>query len=76
MFAAGSSLDGAGEVRVYQTADAKQVTKLEGQPGAVYALAWRPDGAQIAVAGFDGVIRFMDPTTGKVVPGPYVPSEA
>ncbi len=66
-FVAGSSIDGTGEVRVYQTADAKMVTKLEGQPGAVYAVAWRPDGAQVAVAGFDGIIRLMDPATGKVV---------
>jgi WD40 repeat protein/mono/diheme cytochrome c family protein len=66
-FAAGSSLDGTGEVRVYQAADAKMVTKLEGQPGAVYAVAWRPDGSQIAVAGFDGIVRLMDPETGKVV---------
>jgi WD40 repeat protein len=66
-FAAGSSLDGTGEVRVYQTADAKLVSKLEGQPGAVYAVAWRPDGAQVAAAGFDGTIRLMDPATGKVV---------
>ena len=50
-FVAGSSIDGTGEVRVYQTADAKQVTKLEGQPGAVYAVTWRPDGAQVAVGG-------------------------
>jgi len=53
-FAVGSSLDQKGEVRVYQTADAKVVTKLESQPGAVYSLAWRPDGAQIAVGSFDG----------------------
>jgi WD40 repeat protein len=66
-FAAGSSLDGTGEVRVYQTADAKVVSKLEGQPGAVYSLAWRPDGTQVAVAGFDGTIRLMDPATGKIV---------
>jgi WD40 repeat protein len=66
-FVAGSSLDGKGEVRVYQSADAKQVSKLEGEPGPVYAVAWRPDGAQIAAGGFDGMIRLMDPATGKVV---------
>jgi mono/diheme cytochrome c family protein len=67
LFAAGSSLDGAGEVRVYQTADGKVVSKLEGRPGAVYSVAFRPDGKQLASAGFDGVVRLSDPLTGKVV---------
>jgi WD40 repeat protein len=43
------------------------LTKLDGQPGAVFTLAWSPDGARVAVAGFDGMIRLMDPVTGKVV---------
>ena len=66
-FVAGSSLDGKGEVRVYQTADAKVVSTLASPTGAIFSLAWRPDGTQVAVAGFDGVIRLMDPATGKVV---------
>jgi WD40 repeat protein len=67
LFAAGSSLEGQGEVRVYQTADGKLVSRLEGQPGPVYALAYRPDGKQLASAGFDGVVRLSDPRTGKVL---------
>ena len=64
--AAGSSLDGAGEARVYQTADAKQVSRLD-VPGGVFTLAFRPDGKQLATAGFDGTVRLSDPLTGKVV---------
>jgi WD40 repeat protein len=67
LFAAGSSLDGAGEVRVFQTDDGKVVSKLEGRPGAVYSVAFRPDGGRLASAGFDGVVRLSDPRTGKVV---------
>jgi WD40 repeat protein len=66
-FAAGSSLDGAGEVRVFRTEDGSPVSKLEGQPGAVYTLAWKPDGAVLASAGFDGLVRLSDPATGKVL---------
>lgn len=99
-FAAGSSLDGRGEVRVYQTGagkpddrlahlcglpagprlglatltylldlrgQGKLLTKLEGQKGAVYTLAYRPDGKQVASAGFDGVVRLNDPNTGKLI---------
>ncbi len=67
LFAAGSSLDGKGEVRVSQTSDGKVVSKLEGEPGAVYTLAWRPDGKVLASAGFDGTVRLSDPATGKKI---------
>jgi mono/diheme cytochrome c family protein/DNA-binding beta-propeller fold protein YncE len=66
-FAAGSSLDGAGEIRVFRTSDGAQISKLEGQPGAVYSISWKPDGKVLASAGFDGVVRLSDPATGKVI---------
>jgi WD40 repeat protein len=47
LFAAGSSLDGMGEVRVYSAADGKLVSRLEKIP-AVYTVAFRPDGKQLA----------------------------
>lgn len=67
LFAAGSSLDGAGAVRIYQTADAKVIAQIDGKTGPVYALAYRPDGQQLAVAGFDGVVRFVDAAKGTIV---------
>jgi WD40 repeat protein len=67
LFAAGSSLNGTGEVRVYQVNDGKRVAAFEGQHGAVYSLAFAPDGKQVASAGFDGVVRLNDPLTGKLI---------
>jgi len=64
---AGSSSDGKGEVRIYQSADAKLVSKLEGMKGGTYAVAFRPDGKQVVSAGFDGVVRLSDPNTGKLI---------
>jgi WD40 repeat protein/mono/diheme cytochrome c family protein len=64
-FAAGSSLDGEGEVQLYQTADAKILSKAEKLPGGVYTLAWHPSGKVLAWAGFDGAVRLIDPATGK-----------
>jgi WD40 repeat protein len=65
-FAVGSSLEGGGEVRIYQTNDGKQIARADKLSG-VYTLAYRPDGKQLAVAGFDGSVRLIDPDTGKVV---------
>lgn len=72
--AAGSSLDGAGEVRVYNAADGKEAAKFQGQPGPVYAIAFSADGAKLAVAGFQGKVLIMDAATGKLIKE-FVPVE-
>jgi WD40 repeat protein/mono/diheme cytochrome c family protein len=67
LFAAGSSLDGAGEARVYDVDSGKRVSTFEAVKTPVYAIAFRPDGKEVATAGFDGVVRLSDPMTGKLV---------
>ncbi len=65
-FAAVSSLDGKGEVRVYDAATGGKVA-CEGVSGPAYAVAWRPDGKAVASAGFDGTVWLHDPATGKLL---------
>ena len=65
-FVAGSSYNGQGEVRVFQSADGKNSWKLD--PGtAIYAVAFSPDGGAVAVGGFDGKVRLIDAEKGTII---------
>jgi WD40 repeat protein len=61
---------GLGEVRNQIAARSRKPAlkhKLEGIAGPVFAVAFRPDGKQVVVGGFDGSLRFYDVATGKAV---------
>lgn len=45
--------------------DANQIRKLDREKGAIFALAWSPDGKSIAVAGGGPEISIYDAETGK-----------
>jgi WD40 repeat protein len=66
-FAVGSSLDGTGEVRIYETDSGKLLHKLAGQHGGVYAVSFNTSGKVVASAGFDGLVRLNDAETGKLI---------
>ena len=66
-FVAGSSLDGVGEARIYETDSGKRVATCEGVKSPVYAVTFSPDGKTVATGGFDGLIRFNDAVTGKLI---------
>lgn len=65
--AAGSSQDGRGEVRVYDTANFQQVWKVEIAEGGVYTVDFRADGQALAVGGFDGEVRLLNAADGKLI---------
>lgn len=64
---AGSSWNGAGEVRVYNVADGKTLAMASIPEGGVFAVAFSPDGKFIASGGFDGLIRYHDAATGQLL---------
>jgi WD40 repeat protein/mono/diheme cytochrome c family protein len=65
-FAAVSSLDGKGEVRIFDTNSGSNVV-CEKVTGPAYAVAWHPGGRLIASAGFDGTVWLSDAATGKLL---------
>ena len=65
-FAAVSSLDGKGEVRIYNTGNGAKV-ECEKVTGPAYTVAWHPEGKLIASAGFDGTVWLHNAETGKLV---------
>jgi WD40 repeat protein/mono/diheme cytochrome c family protein len=67
LIASGSSSDGVGQIRVYQTADAKLVSQTEVPEGGIFSVAFNADGTQLAAAGFDGQVRLINAADGKVI---------
>ena len=65
-FVATGSLDGKGEVRVYDANTGAKV-QCEKVTGPAYAAAWHPGGKVIASAGFDGVVWLHDAASGKLL---------
>lgn len=62
-----SSLDGKGELRVYNVADGAQVLRAEVPVGGLFSVSFSPDGKTVAAAGFDGQIRLFDAADGKLL---------
>ncbi len=77
-FAVGSSLDGTGEVRIYETDSGKLLHKLP-QQGAIFAVTFSASGKVLAAAGFEGMVRLYDAETGTLVrefaPAPLGPGK-
>ncbi|MDX1965651.1 MAG: c-type cytochrome domain-containing protein [Planctomycetaceae bacterium] len=74
MFVVGSSNATSGAARIYQTDDAKVLHELPGHTSGVFAVAFRPDGKQVATGGFDGKVRLFDVETGTLV-AEFIPVE-
>jgi WD40 repeat protein len=78
-FAAGSSNQGKGEVRMYRVGEVAPAWRLE-IPGGVFTVDFSPNGERIAAGAFDGRVRLIDAASGTIalefVPVPLEGGEA
>ncbi|MGC1275295.1 MAG: c-type cytochrome domain-containing protein [Planctomycetaceae bacterium] len=83
-FVVGASTALSGAARIYDVEAGTLLHELklaDGKPlpAPVYAVAFRPDGKQVAVAGFDGFVRLFDVESGSLLkefsPAPLTPTE-
>jgi WD40 repeat protein len=79
-FVVGSSNATTGAARIYKTDTDATLLELAGHKSGVFAVAFRPDGKQVATGGLDGVVRLFDAETGALVrefvPVPITPAVA
>lgn len=67
LFVVGSSNATSGTARIYSTNDGKLLHELQGHKAGVFAVAFRPDGKQVATGGMEGLVRLYDVETGQLV---------
>ncbi len=66
-FVSGSSLNGAGQVSVFQAGDGKQVSKTPVADGGIYAVTYDPQNRWVAAGGFSGTVFIINPEDGSIV---------
>jgi WD40 repeat protein len=76
-FVCGASTAISGSAQVCTTDDEKSVVTLQGISAPVFAVAYHPSAPQVAVAGFDGIVRIFDAASGDQLRSfPSVPEAA
>ncbi len=65
-FIVGSSTAISGAARIYMTEDAAKIVDIPDVTSPVFAVSFRPDELQVAVSGFDGMIKLCNAETGAV----------
>lgn len=66
-FVVGSSNATSGAARIYKTDTEQPLFELKGHTAGVFAVAFRPDGKQVATGGLDGIVRIFDAETGALL---------
>ncbi len=73
MIVSGSSFNGAGQVKVANYADGKEIASVD-LDGGIFSVAFHPDGKTVAAAGFSGEVHLIETASGKILKS-FVPVE-
>jgi WD40 repeat protein len=65
-FVVGASSATGGSARIYETETGKLLHELPEIKSPIFAVAFRPDGKQVAIGGFDGNVKLYDAETGQL----------
>lgn len=65
-FVVGASTAMSGSARICMTDDPAKIVDIPGLSTPIFAVSFRPDEQQVAVSGFDGLIRLCNAETGAV----------
>ena len=57
-------------IKAWDVAKLSEIASLPAHPETITSAALRPDGKQLAIGRFDGVLQLLDPATGKVAFAP------
>jgi WD40 repeat protein len=66
-FVVGSSNATSGAARIYKTDTEQPLFELKGHPAGIFAVAFRPDGKQVATGGLDGMVRLFNAENGELI---------
>lgn len=61
-----SSLDGKGQLKVFNVGDGKELVKADFE-GGLFSCDFSPDSKQVVTAGFDGTVHVLDSNNGKLI---------
>ncbi|MDB4724402.1 hypothetical protein OAF71_01280 [bacterium] len=62
-----SSLDGKGELKIFNVSDGKELASLSVEKGGLFACDFSPDGKTVVAGGFDGLVRVVNVEDGKLI---------
>ena len=62
-----SSVNGHGFLRIDKTEDGSTLVSISNETSGLYSLDFSPDGQQIAVSGFDGMVRVYRVSDGHLL---------
>ncbi len=65
-FVVGASTAISGAARIYMTEDAAKFVDIPDVTSPAFAVSFRPDEMQVAVSGFDGIVKLCNAETGAV----------